>query len=74
MTVKPWAKAIAATPGKPALLPITAVAPAPMNISANVPTNSARSLEGAIRLDIVHSKDEVDNPAGSGRAGEQYVV
>jgi hypothetical protein len=31
-----------------------------MNINANVPTNSARSLEGAIRFGIVHSKDEID--------------
>jgi hypothetical protein len=34
-----------------------------MNINANVPTNSARSLEGAIRFGIVHSKDEIDTSA-----------
>src|SRR4051794_37499597 len=51
MTVKPWAKAIAATPGRPAPSPMTAPAPAPMNINAKVPMNSARSL-AAIRLDI----------------------
>src|SRR5207237_7492599 len=58
MTVKPWAKATAATPGRPAPPPTTAAAPAPMNISAKVPMNSARSL-AAIRLDIVDSRHEM---------------
>src|SRR5260221_4051117 len=57
MMVKPWAKAIAAIPGRPAPSPTTAAAPAPMNINAKVPMNSASSL-GAIRLDIVLSRDE----------------
>src|SRR6266705_1404720 len=57
MMVKPWAKAIAATPGRPTPSPTTAAAPAPMNINAKVPMNSARSL-GAIRLDIVDARDE----------------
>src|ERR1700755_748224 len=65
MTVKPWAKATAATPGRPAPLPTTAAAPAPMNISAKVPMNSARSL-AAIRLDIINSRDEIDDSAHSG--------
>src|SRR2546428_4639600 len=65
MTVKPWAKATAATPGRPAPPPTTAAAPAPMNISAKVPMNSARSL-AAIRLDIVNSRDEIDGSARSG--------
>src|SRR5882757_4209344 len=57
MMVKPWAKAIAAIPGRPTPSPTTAAAPAPMNINAKVPMNSARSL-GAIRLDIVDSRGE----------------
>src|SRR5882724_1044467 len=65
MTVKPWAKAIAAIPGRPAPLPTTAAAPAPMNIRAKVPMNSARSL-AAIRLDIVDSRDETGGSARSG--------
>src|SRR5580704_6921230 len=56
MIVKPWARAIAAIPGRPTPSPTTAAAPAPMNTKANVPMNSARSL-GAIRLDIVLSGD-----------------
>src|SRR6266566_5572633 len=65
MTVKPWAKAIAARPGRPAPSPITAPAPAPMNINAKVPMNSTRSL-GAIRSDIVNSRHEIDRWARSG--------
>src|SRR6266404_6000268 len=56
MMVKPWAKAIAAIPGRPTPFPITAAAPAPMNTNEKVPMNSARSL-GAIRLGIVLSGD-----------------
>src|SRR5882724_289945 len=63
MTVKPWAKAIAMRPGRPTPSPTTA--PAPMNISAKVPMNSARSLD-AIRLDMVLSRDEIDRSARSG--------
>src|ERR1700704_5308940 len=51
MMVKPWAKAIAAIPGRPTPSPTTAAAPAPMNTNAKVPMNSARSL-GARELDI----------------------
>src|SRR5882757_24654 len=51
MMVKPWAKAIAAIPGRPTLSPTTAAAPAPMNTNAKVPMNSARSL-GAREFDI----------------------
>src|ERR1700682_2841784 len=65
MTVKPWAKAPAVIPLRPAPPPTTAAAPAPMNINAKVPMNSARSL-GAIRLDIVDSRDEIDRLARSG--------
>src|SRR5712671_5113642 len=72
MTVKPWAKAIAAMPGRPTPSPTTAAVPAPMNINAKVPMNSARSL-GAIRLGIVDSRDENDRLARSDRAKEQYV-
>src|SRR6267154_2472795 len=72
MTVKPWAKAIAAMPGRPTPSPTTAAVPAPMNINARVPMNSARSL-GAIRLGIVDSRDEIDRLARSDRAKEQYV-
>src|SRR5258705_2834940 len=52
MMVKPWAKAIAAIPGRPTPSPTTAAAPAPMNTNAKVPMNSARSL-GAREFDIV---------------------
>src|SRR5882757_3939071 len=72
MTVKPWAKAIATIPGGPTPSPITAAAPAPMKINAKVPMNSARSL-GAIRLDIVDSRDEINRSARSGCAKGQYV-
>src|SRR3954471_781403 len=51
MMVKPWAKAIAAIPGRPTPSPTTAAAPAPMNTKAKVPMNSARSL-GAREFDI----------------------
>src|SRR3954470_5725901 len=52
MMVRPWAKAIAAIPGRPTPSPTTAAAPAPMNTKAKVPMNSARSL-GAREFDIV---------------------
>src|SRR5258705_2417264 len=52
MMVKPWAKAIAAIPGRPTPSPTTAAAPAPMNTNAKVPMNSARSL-GAREFDII---------------------
>src|SRR3954447_5136649 len=51
MMVKPWAKAIAAIPGRPTPSPTTTAAPAPMNTKAKVPMNSARSL-GAREFDI----------------------
>src|SRR5438132_12303263 len=44
MMVRPWAKAIAAIPLRPAPSPTTAAAPAPINTNAKVPMNSARSL------------------------------
>src|ERR1700722_20329384 len=59
MMVKPWAEGSAAIPGRPTPSPTTAAVPAPMNTKAKVPMNSARSL-GAIRLDIVDSKDETN--------------
>src|SRR3977135_890911 len=65
MMVRPWATAIAAIPGRPTPSPTTAAAPARMNTNAKVPMNSARSL-GAIRLDIVLSRDEIDRSARSG--------
>src|ERR1700719_2568828 len=65
MMVKPWAKAIAAIPGSPTPSPTIAAAPAPMNTKAKVPMNSARSL-GAIRLDIVDSRDGLARAARSG--------
>src|SRR5258708_37500855 len=71
MMAKPWAKATATIPLRPAPPPTTAAAPAPMKTNERVPMNSARSL-GAIRLDIVLSRDEIDRSARS-RAKEQYV-
>src|SRR5947199_9303685 len=65
MMVRPWATAIAAIPGRPTPSPTTAAAPAPMNTNAKVPMNSTRSL-GAIRLDIVNSRHEIDRSARSG--------
>src|ERR1700680_2861573 len=59
MIARPWAKATAVIPGRPTPLPTTAAAPAPMNTKAKVPMNSARSF-GAIRLDIVDSRGEID--------------
>src|ERR1700720_1825242 len=57
MMARPWAKATAVMPLRPAPPPTTAAAPAPMNTNAEVPMNSARSL-GAIRLDMLDSRDE----------------
>src|ERR1700737_3759138 len=51
-------------PLRPAPPPTTAAAPAPMNTNEKVPMNSARSF-GAIRLDIVDSRGEIDRPARS---------
>src|ERR1700738_209146 len=62
MMTRPGSKATAMIPLRPAALPTTAAAPAPMNTNEKVPTNSARSL-GAIRLDIVHSRAKVDRSA-----------
>src|SRR6202022_3864768 len=64
MMAKPWAKATAVIPLRPAPPPTTAAAPAPMNTNEKVPMNSARSL-GAIRLDIVLSRDVIDRSARS---------
>src|ERR1700691_5549255 len=61
MMARPWANAIATTPARPTPSPTTAAVPAPMNTNAKVPMNSARSF-GAIRWDIVDSKDETDAP------------
>src|SRR6266446_46125 len=72
MMAKPWAKAIATIPGRPTPSPTTAAVPAPMNTNEKVPMNSARSL-GAIRLDIVNSKDEIDCSARSGLRQQQCV-
>src|SRR6202035_5405308 len=63
--VKPWATAIAAMPARPTPSPTTAAAPAPMNTNEKVPMNSARSL-GAIRLDMLVSRDEIGRLAQSG--------
>src|SRR5258708_394698 len=65
MMAKPWAKAIATIPGRPRPSPTMAAVPAPMNTNAKVPMNSARSL-GAIRLDMLISRDEIDCSARSG--------
>src|SRR5580693_9482249 len=66
--VKPWAKAIAAIPGRPTPSPTTAAAPAPMNTKAKVPMNSARSL-GAILVDIVYLQREVRSCRSGGTTG-----
>src|SRR5258707_13709890 len=58
MMARPWAKATAVIPLRPAPPPTTAAAPAPMNTNAKVPMSSARSF-GAIRSDIVLSRDEL---------------
>src|ERR1700693_4624196 len=73
MMARPWAKAIAAIPGRPTPLPTTAAAPAPMNTNAKVPMNAARSF-GAIRLDIVDSEDETDAPRDQVCAKGRYVA
>src|SRR5258705_12036708 len=73
MMARPWAKATAVIPSRPAPLPTTAAAPAPMNTNEKVPMNSARSL-GAIRLDMFLSRDEIDRLARDQVcAKEQYV-
>src|SRR5216684_6504618 len=59
-------------PGRPTPSPTTAAVPAPMNTNEKVPMNSARSL-GAILLDIVNSKDEIDCSARSGLRQQQCV-
>src|SRR4030081_874900 len=73
MMARPCANAIATIPGMPIPSPTTAAVPAPMNTNAKVPMNSARSL-GAIRLDIVDSRDEIDSSARSGLRQEQQVA
>src|SRR5216684_5709250 len=65
MMASPWAKATAMIPLRPVPPPTTAAVPAPMNTNEKVPMNSARSL-GAIRLDIVDFRDEIDRSAQSG--------
>src|ERR1700692_219094 len=72
MMVKPWARALAPIPGRPTPPPTTAAAPAPMNTNEKVPMNSARSL-GAIRLDIVNSRDEMTIRRDQVSARERYV-
>src|SRR6266404_8539441 len=72
MMVKPWARAIAAMPGRPTPSPTTAAVPAPMNTNEKVPMNSARSF-GAIRLDIFDSRDEMAARRDQVCAKEQYV-
>src|ERR1700730_16146109 len=74
MMTKPWAKATAVIPLRPAPPPTTAAAPAPMNTNTKVPMNSARSL-GVSRLDIVLSRDAIDRSAHSGlRQGDNALV
>src|ERR1700676_2102510 len=73
MMVRPWANAIATIPARPTPSPTTAAVPAPMNTNAKVPMNSARSF-GAIRLDIVDSRDEIDSSARSGFAKDDALV
>src|ERR1700704_5968664 len=51
MMAKPWAKATATIPLRPAPPPTTAAAPAPMKTNERVPMNSTRSFN-VIRLDI----------------------
>src|SRR3982074_1686894 len=72
MMVKPWARGIAAVPGRPPPSPTTAAVPAPMNTNEKVPMNSARSL-AAIRLDILDSRDEMIAWRDQVCAKEQYV-
>src|ERR1700716_2417326 len=72
MMVKPWARAIAAMPGRPTPSPTTAAVPAPMNTNEKVPMNSARSL-AVIRLDILHSRDEMAARRDQVCAKERYV-
>src|SRR5229473_7476959 len=72
MMARPWAKATAVMPLRPAPPPITAAAPAPMNTNEKVPMNSARSL-GAIGLDIVDSRDEMTIRRDQVSARERYV-
>src|SRR4030081_808548 len=72
MMVKPWARAIAAMPGRPTPSPTTAAVPAPMNTNEKVPMNSARSL-AVIRLDILDSRDEMTARRDQVCAKERYV-
>src|SRR5258708_1404363 len=65
MMAKPWARAIAAIPLRPAPSPTTAAAPAPMNTKEKGPLDPPRRL-AAIRLDVVDSRDEIDRWARSG--------
>src|ERR1700676_882985 len=74
MMARPWARATAVMPLRPAPPPTTAAAPAPMNTNEKVPMNSARSL-GAIRLDMLVSRDEIGRLAQSGlRQGDMRWV
>src|SRR5258705_9176141 len=72
MMARPWAKATAVIPLRPAPPPTTAAAPAPMNTNAKVPMSSARSF-GAIRSDIVLSRDELTARRDPLRAKERCV-
>src|SRR3981081_1477759 len=72
MMVKPWARAIAAMPGRPTPSPTTAAVPAPMNTNEKVPMNSARSL-AVIRLDILDSRDEMAARRDQVCAKKRYV-
>src|SRR6267378_4583442 len=72
--VRPWAKATAVIP-PPAAPPTIEAAPAPMNTSAKVPMNSARSL-GASEFDIFDLQEMRRAPASrrdQSRAGERCV-
>src|ERR1700744_6042301 len=73
MMARPCANAIATIPGMPTPSPTTAAVPAPMNTNAKVPMNSARSF-GAIRMDIVDSRDEIDGSARSGFVSDDTLV
>src|SRR5580693_1215119 len=72
--VRPWAKATAVIP-PPAAPPTIEAAPAPMNTSAKVPMNSARSL-GAIEFGILKTPRDECAPASrrdQRRVGERSV-
>src|SRR4030088_153215 len=72
MMVKPWARAIAAMPGRPTPSPTTAAVPAPMNTNEKVPMNPEGSLV-VFGLDILDSRDEMAARRDQVCAKERYV-